>query len=173
MSGKYAWSNNVLNISTKFTDIVNFILRKPCKRAILFFCSSLGKRLSKKLNLPKVNIKLGFSLRSAWLQTPAFLPLPCSAVGLLAKNTHYQNIFVTERFVVYITSEILLNVTTSINYCISNALDVKKILVGLFPEFCTFLRTSLILLLKIWVNLDFSNNHNIAIGHFFLCILVY
>ena len=70
--------------------------------------------------------------------------------------------FVTERFVVYITSEILLNVTTSINYCISNASDVKKILVGLFLEFCTFLLTSLILLLKIWVNLDFSNNHNIA-----------
>lgn len=81
--------------------------------------------------------------------------------------------FVTERFVVYITSEILLKVTTSINYCISNASDVKKILVGLFLEFCTFLLTSLILLLKIWVNLDFSNNHSIAIGHFFLCILVY
>ena len=106
--------------------------------------------------------------RIPWREEPG-----CSAVGLLAKNTHYQNIFVTERFVVYITSEILLNVTTSINYCISNALDVKKILVGLFPEFCTFLPTSLILLLKIWVNLDFSNNHNIAIGHFFLCILVY
>ena len=76
--------------------------------------------------------------------------------------------FVTERFVVYIASEILLNVTTSINYCISNASDVKKILVGLFLEFCTFLLTSLILLLKIWVNLDFSNNHNIAChGAFF------
>ena len=78
--------------------------------------------------------------------------------------------FVTERFVVYITSEILLNVTTSINYCISNASDVKKILVGLFLEFCTFLLTSLILLLKIWVNLDFSNNHNIACDRAFFSL---
>lgn len=72
---------------------------------------------------------------------------------------------VMERLVVYVTSEILLNVTTSVNCCVSNALDVKNILVGLFLELCTFFLTRLILFLKIWVTLDFSSNHNIAIGY--------
>lgn len=62
---------------------------------------------------------------------------------------------------VFITSEILLNVIISLDCCFTNVSDLKKLSVVLFIELCTF-PNKINFLVK---NLGSSSNQNIAIGY--------